>query len=212
MAIEIVVPVAPSSRVSRLAGCWVGTSVLALAVAIFLGNVRSARGESDWGFLILYLPGRTISAVLTLLSIAFFTIRRDETGGNREVAVVVYPIGVQIATRTTRNDRSVRPERVRFIPRDQIQDCIVTEHVRATGVTSQVMFRLQSQGSKAGSDPFLVEAFHGSSEMSYVECLTLRAEILRALEATASEVSDSVKSAARSAHEHQEVKATTNSE
>jgi hypothetical protein len=171
MAREIVVPAAPSRLYSKVVPYSI-MSAFALGIASTLANNGAFRsvGIQEWNSLSATLN----SAVVTLLSLIAVASLSKRTPA--VIVVQVYPLGIQLCTRTG----SGHVERVQFIPRDLIFDCIVMESIRATKVTSVVMFRIQSHNS----DLTLQEAFRGGSEMSYTSCLALRAQVMKALEET----------------------------
>lgn len=136
-------------------------------------------------------------AIITLLFLVILfvtTFRRKKPDATSQVAVTVYPMGVQLAR--LESDRPVKPPL--FIPRDIILDVIVNEMILAHKVVSVVLFRVwkrdettqQATTSKQErSEPpgcissllkegriHLVPAFPGV-EMSYRECLMMRREI-----------------------------------
>lgn len=101
----------------------------------------------------------------------------------RDIVVEIYPLGIQIETIT--QDRSTIPPSQRrtvgkaiFLPREVVVDCVVNEVVLGHKVLSQLLFRVRCSSLKEGlADTVrLVQAFPGV-EMTYVECLAMRAEI-----------------------------------
>ena len=88
----------------------------------------------------------------------------------------MYHIGVQLATVwvSTDSDNSVVQEcNPRFIPRDQIIDCIVTEVILAHRIQTTVVFRLQKKQNDLMQ---LVNAFPGV-DLNYSECAIIRSQI-----------------------------------
>ena len=131
---------------------------------------------------------RVLLATLLVGYFGFATFCR--TGrGDGEMVIKVYPLGIQRVKRYKNNKKSgYLEQKPLFIPRNHILDCIVLEHVLATKVTSVVLFRIRTRSkedSNTSNCTALVEAFPGAKEMSYVSCVALRAEILKALDETA---------------------------
>jgi hypothetical protein len=129
-------------------------------------------------------PGRTTITALASACIALVCLYlswRPRTGvDDVQVAVAVYPIGVQLVTRVN----SVAKGEPVFLARDEIQDCVVNEFILSYKVRSVVMFRVyrsNPETSRKVSSIRLVEAFPGV-DMTYTECLTARSKIMEYLQ------------------------------
>jgi hypothetical protein len=119
-----------------------------------------------------------------LLWFAFHSTRRRTTG-EREIGIAVFPIGIQLFRR---QKGSLSLQNTLFIPRDQFVDCIVTEHILSHRVESIVVLRIRPRKAQGPTEAFeLIEAFPGGREMTYVECLSKRKEIMDATSAVISE-------------------------
>jgi hypothetical protein len=121
---------------------------------------------------------QTPIAVLVSVSITLVYLwLRPRTGDDDvQVAVAVYPIGVQLITKVN----GVPQGDPVFLARDEIRDCIVNEFILSYKVRSVVMFRVHHSNpdaSKNASAIKLVEAFP-CVDMTYTECLTARSKIM----------------------------------
>jgi hypothetical protein len=100
---------------------------------------------------------------------------RPRTGDyDVQVAVAVYPIGIQLVTRVN----GVPQGEPVFLARDEIRDCVVNEFILSYKVRSVVMFRVyctNPETSKKASIR-LVEAFP-NVDMTFSECLKARTQI-----------------------------------
>lgn len=117
---------------------------------------------------------RTGMFVILLLLLLFLFWTRTFVLSHRrkhEIAIVVFPLGLQQITRDG-HDLSV----LRFWPSSDILDCIVIERILVHAVRSVVCLRIRD-----GTETTLVEAFPGATTNSYEQCLELRAQILAAL-------------------------------
>jgi hypothetical protein len=117
----------------------------------------------------------------------------DQTSALHECIVSIYPIGIQIEcvvrsslSRKTDDEHRVthrtRRRKPIFVPRETVIDCVVSEVVHSHKVGSKVLFRVGVGPKFHQSDVYvhLVDAFPGV-EMTYEECLAMRAEINRYL-------------------------------
>jgi hypothetical protein len=128
--------------------------------------------------------GRTAVAALASFFIIAFVFRylwwRSRTGdADVQVAVAVYPIGIQLVTKVN----GVPQGEPVFLARDEIRDCVVNEFILSYKVRSVVMFRVyrsNPETSKRASIR-LVEAFP-DVDMNYTECLTARSKIMEYLQ------------------------------
>ena len=95
----------------------------------------------------------------------------SDGAGNKGVAIMLYHVGVQLAIVTLRQgcESVLQQGKPRFIPRDQIVDCIVTEVILAHKIQNVVVLRLRHERK-------LVNAFPGV-DLTYTECCALRSEI-----------------------------------
>lgn len=132
-----------------------------------------------------------VVAFLGCLMAAIYFVRSigesNDSAGNKGVAVMLYHVGVQLATVSLLNDRWTQsvtaPGNARFIPRDQIIDCVVTEVILAHKIQNVVVFRLQRRSSRAvhahdvpADSIELVNAFPGV-DLTYMECCAIRSQI-----------------------------------
>jgi hypothetical protein len=97
---------------------------------------------------------------------------RPRKKANLERTVTMYPLGVQLSGPTGTP---------RFLPRDVVVDCVVTEVILAHKVISVVIFRVKGRNGTTE----LVDAFPGM-DMTYVECLTVRSKIMDCLQDSSS--------------------------
>jgi hypothetical protein len=113
----------------------------------------------------------------------------DQTSALHECVVSIFPIGIQIEcvvrsslSRKTDDEHRTRRRKPIFVPRETVIDCVVSEVVHSHKVGSKVLFRIGVGPKFHQSDVYvhLVEAFPGV-EMTYEECLAMRAEINRYL-------------------------------
>jgi hypothetical protein len=114
--------------------------------------------------------------VLAALALRPSVFSNQQQRLSRGVSVSMYHIGVQLATVwvSTDSDNSVVQEcNPRFIPRDQIIDCIVTEVILAHRIQTTVVFRLQKKQNDLMQ---LVNAFPGV-DLNYSECAIIRSRI-----------------------------------
>jgi hypothetical protein len=128
-------------------------------------------------------PGRkaiaAIAWVFIMLICLYLWWRPRTSDDDIQVAVDVYPIGIQLVTRVN----GVPQGEPIFLARDEIRDCVVNEFILSYKVRSVVMFRVHSsdpQASKKASIR-LVEAFP-NVEMNYTECLKARTQITACLQ------------------------------
>jgi hypothetical protein len=122
-------------------------------------------------------PGRTIVAAIASLFIALICLYlwwRPRTGDDDvQVAVAVYPIGIQLFKRVN----GVPQGEPVFLARDEIRDCVVNEFILSYKVRSVVMFRVYcSDPETSKTSTRLVEAFP-NVEMTFTECLKARTQI-----------------------------------
>jgi hypothetical protein len=120
---------------------------------------------------------------LILLMIFLMVARRTKETDTRVAVVDIYPIGVQLVMTTTTASGptlTATGKEPLFLPRDEIVDCIVNEHILAHRVESVVLLRVRRRRSDHSSPIQLVQAFPGT-EMTYVECLAARSEIMKNL-------------------------------
>jgi hypothetical protein len=129
-------------------------------------------------------PGRTSIAALASAFIALVCLylrwRPTTSDDDVQVAVAVYPIGIQLVTKVN----SVPKGEPVFLARDEIRDCVVNEFILSYKVRSVVMFRVyrsNPETSRKVSSIRLVEAFPGV-DMTYTECLTARSKIMEYLQ------------------------------
>lgn len=88
-----------------------------------------------------------------------------------ELSVLISPLGVQ-RTRRVNSNVSHQP----LLPRDFVQDCILTEHVGAASVSTQLVFRVKSAS--------LVVPVFPNAQLSFSQCHSLVQQIQRALNET----------------------------
>ena len=154
----ITVPAAPPTNYYA-AGILIGAIIIAIA----------AKNQQ----------GRTITVVAqVLLPLLLFLLRASIVPPRRsrkEIAVIVFPLGLQQVTRDEHGRYLSVP---RFWPATDILDCIVVERILVHTVRSVVCLRIRNQTE---TETALVEAFPGATPNSYVKCLELRAQILGAL-------------------------------
>jgi hypothetical protein len=93
-------------------------------------------------------------------------LRRDV-----ELSLTICPVGVQRTSRINKN----RPVNHPLLPRESIQDCILTEHVGAFSVSSHLVFRVENSS--------LASVFPNAS-LSFEQCHSLVKQIQRALDET----------------------------
>lgn len=124
-------------------------------------------------------PGRTALAALASVFIAllcWYLWWRPRTGDDDvQVAVAIYPIGIQLVTRVN----GVPQAEPVFLARDEIRDCVVNEFILSYKVRSVVMFRVYRSNPETSKKVSirLVEAFP-NVEMTYTECLRARSQIM----------------------------------
>lgn len=123
--------------------------------------------------------GRTIIGLHVLVPLLFLyliiigTFILPQGRQRKEIAIVVFPLGLQQVTRDEHgHDLSVP----RFWPASDVLDCIVMERILVHTVRSVVCLRIRDR-----METTLVEAFPGATPNSYEKCLELRAQILNAL-------------------------------
>ena len=178
--------------------------ILRAAVPVFLANVYAIHlfwnHEVTWmkkyclASLIESAPSSMLTTlVATLCLLIVWAARTPSTSiispHTRGVSVSLYHVGVQLTTvwMSKDNDSCIcREKYLRFIPRDQIIDCIVTEVVLAHRVQSVVVLRLHHniQKTKAMTTNHqtengsiqLVNAFPGV-DLNYSECCVIRRRI-----------------------------------
>jgi len=137
-------------------------------------------------------PLAVVVAFLGCLMAAMHFVRwsgeSNNSAGNKGIAVMLYHVGVQLTTVSLLNDRwtesvTTAPGNARFIPRDQIIDCVVTEVILAHKIQNVVVFRLQRRSRRANhahdvpADSIeLVNAFPGV-DLTYMECCAIRSQI-----------------------------------
>jgi hypothetical protein len=123
-------------------------------------------------------PGRTALAALASVFIAlvyWYLWWRPRTGDDDvQVAVAVYPIGIQLVTRVN----GVPQGEPVFLARDEIRDCVVNEFIFSYKVQSVVMFRVYRSDPEISKKASirLVEAFP-NVDMTFSECLKARTQI-----------------------------------
>jgi hypothetical protein len=121
----------------------------------------------------------TIASVFIALTCLYLWWRPRTCDDDVQVAVAVYPIGIQLVTRVN----GVPQGEPIFLARDEIRDCVVNEFILSYKVRSVVMFRVYSsepEPSKKASIR-LVEAFP-NVEMTFTECLKARTQITACLQ------------------------------
>jgi hypothetical protein len=128
-------------------------------------------------------PGRRALATIAGF---FITLRclylwwRPRTGDDDvQVAVAVYPIGIQLVTSVNGVPRG---EPI-FLARDEIRDCVVNEFILSYKVRSVVMLRVYASNPEPSKKASirLVEAFP-NVDMTYAECLKARTQIAACLQ------------------------------
>jgi hypothetical protein len=123
-------------------------------------------------------PGRTAVAALAWIFITLVGLYlwlRPRTGDDdAQVAVAVYPIGIQLVTRVN----GVPQGAPIFLARDEICDCVVNEFIVSYEVRSVVMFRVYRSNPETSKKASirLVEAFP-NVDMTFTECLSARTQI-----------------------------------
>lgn len=129
----------------------------------------------------------SVSTFFALVAALLWFLHRDHSrlrDAVHESVVAVYPLGIQIENRVTspaiRSKTKVVGESI-FIPMEALIDCVVREVVLSHKVISILQFRVLCRPGSAShlgssADMKLVQAFPGV-ELSYSECLTMRAEI-----------------------------------
>jgi hypothetical protein len=177
MAREIVVLASPLLAYRRLLS-YSSSSIVVLGVAS-----RVARDDCrDW----FMWPDTSVLLLIIVLALSCYILATKcaSNGNEMEVAVVVYPLGIQQIIR--KKGEPYKLERAPyFIPRDRIVDCVVNERILAHKVESVVLLRLREEQAQVTKGGFaLVEAFPSGAHMSYTDCLSRRSEIMIALEQT----------------------------
>ena len=131
--------------------------------------------------------------------LGFVLLFPAKNSGTETVSVVsIYPtIGIELRTELLRrspeglSQTTKKVLNVKFIPRDQIFDCIVYEVILVHKVINLVAFRIHKADNSVKDDKHieeivnnkalqLVPAFPGA-EMTYKECLHMRSEIIHEL-------------------------------
>jgi hypothetical protein len=141
---------------------------------------------------------------IILVAVFFHRIQSKKTAAaattTTAAVLTIYPcLGVQLSTETFHNkDNPTRRPKIisnrRFLPRDQIVDCLVYELVLSHKVQTVLAIRIHTgdnhdddddskQSSTSQKDLTLIPVFPGT-EMTYNECLYMRREIMNALELT----------------------------
>jgi hypothetical protein len=110
-----------------------------------------------------------IAWVIGGMAIALVIFETTSSIPEREVSATIYPLGMQLVSASGKTQ---------FFPRACLQDCIVLEHVQAFQVTSHVVLRVSS--SQKQDDLQIVQAFPGV-QLSFSQCLALKAELERAM-------------------------------
>ena len=104
--------------------------------------------------------------ILGGLGVGFTLLETAPLNRKVELCVEISPFGIQRTTKV--NDRiSHQP----LLPRACVKDCIITEHVQAFGVTSHLVFRVEST---------LVPVF-SNAKLSFSQCHSLLKQIQQAL-------------------------------
>ena len=83
-----------------------------------------------------------------------------------ELIIDIGPLGIQRTTK--RNGRSTHHP---LLPRECVQDCIITEHVGAFGVSNHLVFRVESK---------LIPVFP-NAKLSFAQCQSLLKQVQTAL-------------------------------
>jgi hypothetical protein len=165
---------------------WSAMTTVALFAGAALLSLQAAWDDGPFG----------LNKLMTCLAVAGFVVacalcigNVDQSSASHECVVSIYPIGIQIEC-LVRSSPSGKADKVQrtplgkpvFVPREAVIDCIVIELVHSHKVASKVLFRIGEWPKFCLSDPYvhLVEAFPGV-EMTYAECLAMRAEINRYL-------------------------------
>jgi len=127
-----------------------------------------------------------VSAVVLVVLSLLISLRSRGSKNDRcrGIAVMIYPIGVQLTEVSMKDDDDIGSnylqENPRFIPRDQIVDCVVTEVVLAHRVQSVVVFRVSTSKDRHSGSFQLINAFPGVN-LTYRECLSVRGQIMDCL-------------------------------
>jgi hypothetical protein len=174
MAREIVVLASPLPAYRRLLP-YSSSSIVVLGIAS-----RVARDDGrDW----LIWPDTSVFSLIIVLALSCYILATNcaSNGNDMEVAVVVYPLGIQQVIRR-KGEPSNLERAPYFIPRDRIVDCVVNERILAHKVESVVLLRLREEEAQVTEGGFtLVKAFPSGAHMSYTDCLSRRSEIMIAL-------------------------------
>jgi hypothetical protein len=105
------------------------------------------------------------------ICIAFIALETSPYHRKIELCLAISPLGIQ---RTTRINCKVVDHPL--LPRECVQDCILTEHVGVFSVSTQLVFRIESSS-------FLVPVFP-NAKLSFAQCHSLMKQIQRALHET----------------------------
>jgi hypothetical protein len=133
-------------------------------------------------------PQAAVSTSIALVGAMVWFLKGDDSAVHESV-VAVYPLGIQIGNRVVLPRTQSLKELIGatiFIPMEALIDCVVTEVVLSHKVISTLQFRVLCQPSGSAlrfgsTTPMkLIPAFPGV-ELSYSECLTMRAEIHKCL-------------------------------
>jgi len=152
--------------------------------AHFLDLIELNSEDIDSAIPIALFSLLAFSVASVLYCITRIILGSPTTNNNQGVAVTLYHAGVQLSTVSLLKGHSgdeVQQKNPRFIPRDQIIDCIVTEVVLAHRVQSVVVFRLRKQPissalEKEACSIQLVNAFPGI-DLSFMECCAIRSRV-----------------------------------
>ena len=174
----------------RLLALWIAAPIV-LAYLLGIHEVMTKAMKYPFETLQSTATGITVLAALCLLVLsALRSSVSSQLKLSRGVSVSMYHIGVQLATVwvSKDSDNSIVQEcNPRFIPRDQIIDCVVTEVVLAHRIQSVVVLRLQkningqaaikaSSRHRQDDSIQLVNAFSGV-DLNYSECAVIRSRI-----------------------------------
>jgi hypothetical protein len=142
---------------------WGQTGLVCLALTVSIVWRLVIRGATNYNLERLSFDSYDLVLVTLVFAICSFFARSLQS--EISVSVSISALGVQFVGRNM------------FLPRDEIVDVIVVEHIQAHKVVSFVMFRCG-----IGNEIRLVEAFPGILTLSYAVCLDFRQQIKHELE------------------------------
>jgi hypothetical protein len=215
MVHRIVVRVSPSKSTAKSSadGLLGFMTVFKVAMIAFFVIAVAKMQHTEYGFMqillwssdatpqmeqdgVFYGIQRPVLLTIVIIAILGITLNYTTTKSDKGIAIMMYAWGIQLSNVvvTDRIDGTTHyhPLNPRFIPRDVILDCIVTEVVLAHKVQSMVALRTKNyHHSPSGNSPHCPHENDGPIQLvsvlpgvhlSYRECLVVRNQIMNYLQ------------------------------